>query len=63
MSNNNRRKIIIDRSKEMRTKDISRMISEGGTGALHHYDIKKVPSPNKEIKLKNNEIKAKREKN
>ncbi len=61
-NDNMRRKIVIDRSKEMRTKEISRMISEGGTGALHHYDIKKVSTPKKEIKLNDTEIKARREK-
>jgi len=36
-----RRKINIDREKEMRTKDISNMISEGGLGADNYYNIVK----------------------
>lgn len=42
-------KIVTDRSKEMRTKETSRMIDEGGLGSRAHYDIKKVSSPEKEI--------------
>lgn len=34
-----RERIKVDRSKEMRTKDISRMIDEGGLGADHYYKI------------------------
>lgn len=44
-----RRKIEIDRKKEMRTKETSKMISEGGLGAREYYDIEKKSNPNKEI--------------
>lgn len=47
--NNDRPKIIVDRKKEMRTKETSRMINEGGLGSRTHYDIEKVSSPEKEI--------------
>ena len=48
-----RPKIIIDRSKEMRTKETSRMISEGGLGSRIYYDIVKVSSPEKELQEAN----------
>lgn len=41
MGKENRTKIKIDKDKEMRTKDISKMIGEGGLGADRYYDIKK----------------------
>jgi len=37
----NRERIEIDKTKEMRTKDISKMISEGGLGSEKYYEIKK----------------------
>lgn len=43
-----RKKIKIDRRREMRTKDISKMISEGGLGAEYYYDIEKI-SPEDEV--------------
>lgn len=49
MSKDKRTKIEIDRAKEMRTKETSRMISEGGLGSRTFYDIKKVSSPEKEL--------------
>lgn len=42
MSKKDRIKIEVDRKKEMRTKEISKMISEGGLGADKYYDIEKV---------------------
>lgn len=39
-----RLKVNIDRDKEMRTKDISKMIGEGGLGADGYYEIKKESS-------------------
>ncbi|MDV6379503.1 hypothetical protein ORD22_14905 [Sporosarcina sp. GW1-11] len=41
MTEHDRKKII--KKKEMRTKEISKMISEGGLGSDKYYDIKKVP--------------------
>lgn len=53
-----RRKIIVDRKKEMRTSETSRMISEGGLGNRTHYQIEKVSSPEKELQeIKKNEDK------
>lgn len=40
MANDDRKKII--KTNEMRTKEISKMIGEGGIGADKYYDIKKV---------------------
>lgn len=49
MTNHGREKIQIDKKKEMRTKEISKMIGEGGLGADKYYDIKKsTSSPEKE---------------
>ena len=42
MVKDERTKINIDRNKEARTKDISKMINEGGLGARTYYDIEKV---------------------
>lgn len=52
---NDRPKIIIDRKKEMRTKETSRMIDEGGLGSRTHYTIEKVASPEEEIKVEDEE--------
>lgn len=53
--NDDRAKIKIDRKKEMRTKEISKMISEGGLGADKYYDItKKSSSSEKETKSPKN---------
>lgn len=41
MKNNDHHNIKIDKSKEPRTKEISKMIGEGGLGADKYYDIKK----------------------
>lgn len=41
MSKNERPKIKITKEKEMRTKEISKMISEGGLGAEKYYEIEK----------------------
>ena len=38
----------IDRKREMRTKAISKMISEGGLGADNYYNIIKESSPTEE---------------
>lgn len=43
-----RAKIEIDRKKETRTKEISKMISEGGLGARTYYNIKKNASSTEE---------------
>lgn len=40
-----RKKIVIDRKKEMRSKDISKMIDEGGLGNREYYDIEKQGEP------------------
>jgi len=52
---NDRPKIVVDRKKEMRTKDTSKMIDEGGLGSRTHYDIEKVSSPDQEIDTNGNE--------
>lgn len=41
VTKDDRSKIVINKEKEMRTKDISKMISEGGLGADKYYNIKK----------------------
>ncbi|PIC63446.1 hypothetical protein CSV79_11670 [Sporosarcina sp. P13] len=41
MTDHDRKQIII--KNEMRTMEISKMISEGGLGSDKYYDIKKVP--------------------
>lgn len=48
MTDNDRLKIKIDRKKEMRTKEISKMIDEGGLGADRYYKIKKKESSTNE---------------
>ncbi len=40
-------KVKIEKKKEMRTKEISKMISEGGLGADNYYEIKKDSSSSK----------------
>lgn len=45
-------KIEMDKKKEMRTKEISRMISEGGLGAYNYYDYPKKSKPKKETRSK-----------
>lgn len=49
MTNQDKSRVEIKKEKEMRTKGISKMISEGGLGADKYYDIKK-PSPSSERK-------------
>jgi len=44
MSERKRERLKVDRKNEMRTKDISKMISEGGLGAEQYYKIKKSSS-------------------
>lgn len=39
-----RDEIKIEKTKETRTKDISKMISEGGLGAEKYYNVVKDPS-------------------
>lgn len=41
MSKQENEKIKINKKKETRTKEISKMISEGGLGAENYYDIEK----------------------
>jgi len=43
MTKNDRLKIT--KEKEMRTKEISKMISEGGLGSEKYYDIEKKNTP------------------
>lgn len=43
-------RIELDKKKEMRTKEISRMISEGGLGAYNYYDYPRKGSPKKETR-------------
>ncbi len=52
MAKDDRIKINVDRKKEMRTKETSRMISEGGLGSRTHYDIIKNSSTEKETQDK-----------
>lgn len=47
MTNEDRKEVKVE--SETRTKDISKMIGEGGLGAEKYYDIKK-PSPSTESK-------------
>lgn len=47
MENDSRKEVKID--SEMRTKEISKMIGEGGLGAEKYYEIKK-PSPSPQSK-------------
>lgn len=44
-----RERIKIDKQKEMRTKEISKMIGEGGLGADHYYTIKKDSSSERDL--------------
>ncbi len=44
MAKDDRPKIKIDKDKETRTKEISKMIGEGGVGSRTYYDIEKVKS-------------------
>lgn len=39
ITDTDKKKIIIDKRKEMRTKEISKMISEGGLGSDNYYEI------------------------
>lgn len=45
-------RIEMDKKKEMRTKEISKMISEGGLGAYPYYDYPKKSKPKKETRSK-----------
>ncbi len=51
-----RDRIQIDRKQEMRTKAISRMISEGGLGADNYYNIIKDPSIEEESNVRENSL-------
>lgn len=42
-----RDEITLDKSKEIRSKEISKMIGEGGLGARKYYNIKKDPTKEK----------------
>lgn len=46
--NNEKDHIEIDKTKETRTKEISKMIGEGGLGADNYYNIKKESAHKKE---------------
>jgi len=48
MSKRGRKKVKVDPKKEMRTKEISTMISEGGLGADRYYKIKKKKEENEQ---------------
>lgn len=48
MAKDDRTKIEIDKKKETRTKEISKMINEGGLGERTYYDIKKTSPSNNE---------------
>lgn len=53
MSNNDSNKIKINKENETRSKEISKMINEGGLGADKYYEIKKdSSSPEKDKKKK-----------
>lgn len=54
MNQDDRVKIVIDSKNEMRTKETSKMISEGGLGARFYYDIIKSPPPKEELQKSNN---------
>lgn len=58
MGNHDRTKIKIDKEKELRTEEISQMISEGGLGAYNYYDIEnfKRIKINKEKEIRTKEI-------
>lgn len=47
MTKRDKDKVKIEKKKEMRTKEISKMISEGGLGADNYYEIKKDSSSSK----------------
>lgn len=52
MSNSKRDKVTVDKSDEMRTKEISEMIGEGGLGAEKYYEVtKNTPSEGEEAKM------------
>jgi len=53
MVNDDRIEINIDRKKEMRSKDISKMISEGGLGSRTYYDVVKHSSSPEEAQKAN----------
>jgi len=55
MEEKERLKIVVDRDKEMRTKEISKMISEGGLGPTEYYDIKKVDAQEDEQREESDE--------
>lgn len=48
MSEFKHKDIIVDKSEEMRTPEISEMIDEGGLGADKYYDVVKKPANDKE---------------
>ena len=48
MNEQDRKKMIIRKDHEQRTKGISKMISEGGLGSETYYDIEKPEHPTKE---------------
>ncbi|WP_155961337.1 hypothetical protein [Sporosarcina sp. P33] len=49
MGKDDRKEIV--KTNEMRTKEISKMIGEGGMGADKYYNIKKVPPAEKIIEV------------
>lgn len=48
MSKKDHKNIVVDKSQEMRSKEISRMIGEGGLGADKYYSVKKSSPDNLE---------------
>lgn len=48
MSEFKRKDIVVDKSDEMRTEEISEMIEEGGLGADKYYNVVKTPPKDQE---------------
>lgn len=55
MTKRDRSEIKIEKKREMRTKDISKMIAEGGLGAEKYYDIKKGTAAEKNTETPKND--------
>jgi len=49
MSEPRRVHIVVNKSGEMRSTGISRMIDEGGLGAEEYYDVTKIPPKDQEV--------------
>jgi len=55
MSKSKRNPIVVNKSEETRSKEISRMIDEGGLGAEKYYDITKISPKKPEVSKMINE--------